>query len=189
MTIRLTELVHQKLAEVVQPGDRVVDATLGNGHDTLVLARLVGTAGLVYGVDLQPIAVTTTRVRLADAGLTNSVLTQACHSRLAEIVPASEHGAITAIVFNLGYLPGGDHHLTTRTSSTLAALSAAKDLLKRSGLLSVMAYPGHPGGAEETAAVEQFMADLALSGYIVNHFESEPGRRTGPRLWLAERVG
>ena len=42
------------LRQVVQPGDTVVDATLGNGHDTLMLCELVGETGRVIGFDIQP---------------------------------------------------------------------------------------------------------------------------------------
>ena len=36
------------LEKAVSPGDIAIDATAGNGHDTLFLAKLVGENGHVY---------------------------------------------------------------------------------------------------------------------------------------------
>ena len=138
---------HDWISRVVSPGDAVVDATAGNGHDTVFLARLVGPSGQVHAFDVQEEAIRATRERLEKEGLlTPSVrLHLASHDRLAELVG----GPVKAIVFNLGYLPGGDKKTVTRTECTLAALEQAAALIAPNGLLSVMCYPGHEGGKEE----------------------------------------
>ena len=51
--VKLTAIAQTYWRAVVLPGGCVVDATLGNGHDALVLARLVGPAGHLYGFDVQ----------------------------------------------------------------------------------------------------------------------------------------
>ena len=56
----------QLLAEVLQPGDIAVDATMGNGHDTLFMAECVGKTGLVYAFDIQAQAIEATKARLTD---------------------------------------------------------------------------------------------------------------------------
>ncbi len=149
---------HDWISSVVLPGDTVVDATAGNGHDTVFLTRLAGPAGHVHAFDVQEDAILSTRERLEEAGLlTPSVhLHLASHDRLAELVS----GPVKAIVFNLGYLPGGDKKTVTRTDCTLAALEQAANLIAPNGLLSVMCYPGHEGGAEEAEAVEAFLSRL-----------------------------
>ncbi|MBT8778922.1 class I SAM-dependent methyltransferase [Akkermansia muciniphila] len=149
---------HGWISSVVHPGDTVADATAGNGHDTVFLARLAGPAGHVHAFDVQEEAIRSTRERLEEAGLlTPSVhLHLASHDRLAELVS----GPVKAIVFNLGYLPGGDKKTVTRTDSTLAALEQAAALIAPNGLLSVMCYPGHEGGDAEAEAVEAFLSRL-----------------------------
>lgn len=149
---------HDWISRLVLPGDTVVDATAGNGHDTAFLARLVGPGGKVHAFDIQEEALRSARERLREEGLlTNAVCFHlASHSRLAELV----RGPVKAIMFNLGYLPGGDRNLITRTDSTLAALEQAVNLTAPNGILSVMCYPGHEGGNTEAAAVEQLLSRL-----------------------------
>lgn len=149
---------HDWISRVVLPGDTVVDATAGNGHDTVFLARLAGPSGHVHAFDVQEEAIRSTRERLKEAGLFTPAihLHPASHDRLAELVS----GPVKAIVFNLGYLPGGDKKTVTRTGSTLAALEQAAALAAPNGLLSVMCYPGHEGGDAEAEAVEAFLSRL-----------------------------
>ncbi len=161
----LTDYVHELLREVVQAGDCVIDATAGNGHDTVALARMVGPAGRVYACDVQPQALERTAERLAEQGLGNVVLLQRSHAELAAFIPQAEHGKVAAIVFNLGYLPGSDRRIVTRADSTLAALRSAVDLLQPGGLLTVMAYPGHPGGLDEAIAIAEFWESLPVLNF------------------------
>ncbi len=133
---------------MLQPGEVAVDATVGNGHDTLFLAQQVGAQGHVYGFDIQEEALARTRRRLEEAGLRDRVtLLQMGHEHMAEAVPAAWHGRIGAVMFNLGYLPGGsDRTCITRPQTTVPALEAALRLLRPGGVLTVVAYRGHPGG-------------------------------------------
>lgn len=149
---------HDWIRNVVLPGDTVVDATAGNGHDTVFLARLAGPAGQVHAFDVQEEAIRATRERLEEAGLLTPAvhLHLASHDRLSELVS----GPVKAVVFNLGYLPGGDKKTVTRTDCTLAALEQAAALIAPNGLLSVMCYPGHEGGDVEAEAVEAFLSRL-----------------------------
>jgi len=147
---RPTELAHQWVRRVVRPGDVAVDATVGNGHDTEVLARLVGPTGRVIGFDLQEEAIEATRRRLEGLGGAAGVgLFWESLAGLGGRVP----DGVAAVMFNLGYLPGGDHAVITETAETLAALDAAWGRLRVGGLITVVCYPGHAGGDDEAAAV------------------------------------
>lgn len=140
------ELIEQALFE----GAHVVDATMGNGHDTLYLCSLVGETGKVYAFDVQKQAVENTRARLTEAGcIDRAELFLAGHETMAEHVnePAD------AILFNLGWLPGGEKEVTTRTETTLRAVNAALELLKPTGLLTICVYPGHAEGSREREAL------------------------------------
>lgn len=155
---RPTELLHVLLKGEIVTGDFVIDATAGNGHDTVFLARAVGAAGRVVAIDIQQQALISTAVRLESEGLRERVVLHCgCHSDLAEIAGSDRP---RAIVFNLGYLPGGDHDIITQTKNTVKALAAASDILMPGGVLAVVCYPGHDGGDEEAAAVEVFITSL-----------------------------
>ncbi|MCW1923065.1 methyltransferase domain-containing protein [Luteolibacter arcticus] len=148
---RPTARAHREVASVLREGDVAIDATAGNGHDTVFLAGLVGPTGKVIAFDVQEQAIASTRERLAAEGLLERVeLVHASHAAMhAYAGPAS----VTAAMFNLGYLPGGDHELITRTEETLQGLEAAVGVLKPGGLLTIVCYPGHAGGDDESAAV------------------------------------
>ena len=147
------------LRQVVQPGDTVVDATLGNGHDTLMLCELVGETGRVIGFDIQPDAVERTRERLADAGmLSRCTLYAEGHEHLSERVTVP----IRTATFNLGWLPGGDKRITTHWETTRAAISAALSLLMKGGVCTICAYPGHAAGDEERAALMAYLIGLPV---------------------------
>jgi predicted methyltransferase len=177
----LTQLAQQRIAAVVRDGDYAVDATVGNGHDTLFLARQVGSSGHVWGFDLQAAALDATRHRLMEHGLSERVtLIRDGHQHLAKHLPAAARGQLAAAMFNLGYLPGSDKRITTAPESTLTALGAARDQLRRGGLLSVLAYRGHCGGQEEADAVQRWLAECGL---LVETVESP-----GPVLHLASKA-
>ena len=162
---RPTELARHLVREVLRVGDLAIDATAGNGHDTVFLAECVGPHGRVLAFDIQPDAIAATRGRLERACCLLQVeLHTACHSRLRGF---AKPGTARVVMFNLGYLPGGDHFLTTTPAKTLAALQAAAHCLLPGGLLSVVCYPGHPGGDEEAATVEAWFSAQAAIGWRV----------------------
>ena len=177
-------LSHQFLRGAISPGDRVVDATLGNGYDTAFLAGLVGPEGRVTGFDVQADALVATRERLGDlAG--RCELVHAGHETMAQKV----RGGVAAVVFNLGYLPGADKELVTQRETTLAALEQAAGLLKVRGVLSVMCYPGHAGGAEEVAAVKEWFAGLGRREWRVFEYSALNAPNSPPSLLVGEKVG
>jgi predicted methyltransferase len=174
------------LLERVRPGDVVVDATCGNGHDTLLLARLVGPAGRVWAFDVQLEAVESTRALLAGEGVLDRVeIVQAGHERLAEFV----RGPLAAVVFNLGYLPGGEKELVTRPEHTVTALQQAAGFLSPGGMITVCIYTGHPGGPEEGEAVESWAMSLSPDRFNVWRSRQMNRPETAPYLVLVERGG
>ncbi|MEQ9104228.1 MAG: class I SAM-dependent methyltransferase [Rhodothermales bacterium] len=182
--MRITNIVHTMVREVIRPGDRVVDATCGNGHDSEFLAAKVGPEGHVWSLDVQDAAVQATRMRLSTAGLAvQSTVVQADHASLATVVPAAWKGTVSAVLFNLGYLPGADRGIRTRPGSTIAALGDALDLLRQDGMVSVVVYPGHEGGADESHAVRGYVSALDPKQFGVWRYESMNGPPTVP--WLA----
>jgi methylase of polypeptide subunit release factors len=138
--------------------DIAIDATCGNGFDTLFLAEQVGTKGIVYGIDIQERAIEVARQKLEDAGLLAQCrLVANSHSNLISIVDSIHMKRVSVVMFNLGYLPFGDKSLVTSPDSTLAALGHSMEYVRPGGLISVLAYPGHAGGREESNVVKDWI--------------------------------
>lgn len=183
---RPTQLAHQILADRVPEGALVIDATAGNGHDTLFLAGRVGLTGKVLAFDIQEAAIASAKSRIAEAGLRDRVVWHCeSHARMAD---HAGPGSVSVVMFNLGYLPGVDHQLTTRTDETLLGLSAAENLLGRNGTLSVVCYPGHEEGAAESVAVSGWMESLTLRGWRLARYQMAGTRSPAPFLLLAGRI-
>lgn len=189
---RLTELAHQICADCLSAGDIAVDATVGNGHDTLFLAEQVGLQGHVYGFDIQPEGILKTKQRLSTRsdGENNSLpvtLFEQSHALLESMIECRHHGRVKVVMFNLGYLPGGNQDITTCTESTVQAIQSACRLLHPEGLISILAYPGHAGGDAETDAVLKCLDDLIKAGWFVNSVDAVAGSTTAPRLLILSR--
>lgn len=151
MNGRPIEMAHEVVRPVVKEGDLVVDATAGNGHDTVFLAQAVGATGRVVAYDTQALAIDATRRRMQTAGLIERVdLRQESHGKMLELIGREK---ASAVMFNLGYLPGGDHSLTTEATETLKALTQALFVLRPGGIVTVICYTGHPGGMLEACSV------------------------------------
>ena len=146
-------LAAEVLQSAVSPGDTVVDATMGNGHDTLTLCHLVGPEGTVIAFDVQESAVENTRARLYCLG----------HERMLEKVA----GPVAAVAFNLGWLPGGNKAVTTHWETTKIAVESALSLLRPLGVAVICAYPGHAEGDREREALVSLLANLPLQQYNV----------------------
>jgi len=176
------------LGQIIAPGDVVIDATVGNGVDTLFLSQAVGPRGRVYGFDIQPAALLATRRRLAERGAPDNVtLFQAGHETMGEHLPAEVRGKVAAAMFNLGYLPGGDESMVTRPRTTCAAIDAALDVMRPAGVVSLVVYTGHPGGAEEARAVLDHCAALPLDLARVRRCDMHNHEACQTRLLLIER--
>ncbi|MEZ6049044.1 MAG: class I SAM-dependent methyltransferase [Planctomycetaceae bacterium] len=183
--MRLTEQAHEVLKSVLQPGDVVVDATAGNGFDTQFLAEQVGENGRVFAFDIQQEAIDQTALRLMNADLSQVTLFCVSHADMFEYIPPEYHGMIKAIMFNLGYLPGGDKQLITQTDTSLEALEQAIQLLAPGGCLSILLYPGHDGGDREAAAVEDWCQELDDAEFRLESIVQENPK--SPRLWIVHK--
>jgi len=183
--VRLTDLAHAMVAPWLQEGDRAIDATAGNGHDTVFLAERVGESGAVWAFDLQTEAVARTQRRLEDHGLAGRVtLVADSHGQVDRLLSDDAH-AIRAVMMNLGYLPGGHRDCVTHSESTLAFLHRVLPRMAPDAVISVLAYRGHAGGVEEHAAVREWMRGRENEGWS---FESRCGEAAlSPELFVLKR--
>ncbi|MGJ7912899.1 class I SAM-dependent methyltransferase [Neobacillus sp. LXY-1] len=149
------------LEKAVKPGDAVVDATIGNGYDTVYLADLVGENGQVYGFDVQEQAFITTQDRLKQSGLLDRVtLFLDGHEKAANLIPPIHHGRISGAIFNLGYLPGSDKSVVTQPETTIEAIKQLLQIMAPEGIMVLVIYHGHDEGAVERDALLQFCRSL-----------------------------
>lgn len=159
------ELCHRFLEGTIPTGGTFLDATCGNGHDTLFLCRKAAPNGRVLALDIQPAAVEATNRLLAEHGLQGVGRAIVCdHRDLGHLVPP---GTLDAAVFNFGWLPGADHAVHSAAESTLPALQAALDALKPGGVLAAVLYSGKVIGDGEKQAVLEFFRALPLTKYTV----------------------
>lgn len=182
--ISLVKEAHSLIKHTLHSGDMAIDATVGNGYDTLFLVEQVGTMGRVYGFDVQETALDITRSRLQQANLSECLtLIQANHAAMAEKIPVQYQDNINAIMFNLGYLPGGDKTIITQAKSTLLALNSAAQLLSVDGVITVIAYPGHNGGDIETNQVKAWCEQLDQKRFTIRTLAATENKASAPVLF------
>ncbi|WP_342432689.1 class I SAM-dependent methyltransferase [Neobacillus sp. FSL H8-0543] len=149
------------LKKAVKSGEIVVDATVGNGHDTLFLAELVGESGRVFGFDVQEQAISATKERLSQYGYLERVtIFHTGHEQLEKMIPSEYHGKITGAVFNLGYLPNSDKSIFTRPESTISAVEQMISVLAPEGIIVLVIYHGFPEGAVERDALLSYCQQI-----------------------------
>ena len=180
-----TELALKIIGEYISPGDLVVDATAGNGYDTLALAKKTGAKGKVYSFDIQQTAIDCTKTLLEQEGFFhNCILVLDSHHHMEEHIPENEHGKLSVVIFNLGYLPGGEKSRTTESETTLPAVMQALKLVKPGGLVAVTMYGGHPAGKEEKEILLRFARALPQKEYHAAYLSLINQESNPPELLL-----
>lgn len=170
----ITDWIHQILSLYVKEGDWVIDATAGKGKDTLFLNRMAGISGKVFAFDIQKEAIDAAKELIKQEGIPESVeFILDGHEHMDQYV---EQGTVSAILFNLGYLPGGNHRISTKKETTVDALKKSLKLLKSEGMLCVCIYSGADTGFEEKEAVLEYIKSLPAREYdvICNSFMNKP---------------
>lgn len=177
---RPLEMAHDFLAQVITKEDIVVDATMGNGYDTLFLANL---AKQVYAFDIQEQALEKTSQRLQEAGLTNVELILQGHETVDQFVKE-----VKAAIFNLGYLPSADKNIITKPQTTIEALDKLCQMLVKSGRIAIMIYYGHEGGDIERDAVMDFISQLPQQEYTATIYRTLNQINNPPFLVMIEKL-
>ena len=182
----LTEQAHRLIQEHFWSLDKnpkhAVDATCGNGFDTVFLASWVSEA--VYAFDIQDIAIKNTQHKLQELNLDKKVkLIKSGHETLSNYI----ENPVDIIMFNLGYLPQADKSVTTLTETSIKALNSALALLSNNGILSLLCYPGHSEGKKETVAIRKFLMNDSKK-FIVNEYLSNYPNEKSPILFLIKHA-
>jgi len=153
---RILPFTKYLLEKSVSEGDHVIDATCGNGNDTVFLSHLVGKEGRVFSFDVQRVAIEQTKKKLEEVAKGNVSLILDGHENVLTYISSE----ISAAVFNLGYLPGSDKTITTHGTTTWKAVIDILSLLKIGGIIILVIYHGHEAGKVERDEIEKKIATL-----------------------------
>ena len=183
---KITEVNKIFLDKIVQKGDVVIDATMGNGYDTIYLGNLVGENGKVYAFDVQEEAIKSTKKKVERDNMTDRVeLILDGHQNLDKYVKEE----VSCVVLNLGYLPRAKHVVITKPDTTLEAIKKSLKLLKPNGIISIAAYIGHEGGLEEKNYICEYLDNLNQNEFNVLHMQFTNQINNPPQLILIEKKG
>lgn len=179
---RVLPFAKELLKDALHEGDVAVDATAGNGYDTLFLAQLVGEAGHVYAFDVQEDALNATAERLGNYRERATLILNG-HEHVLKYVDREIGGA----VFNLGYLPGSDHGVVTKGETTIMAIQGILNRLKIGGIIVLVVYHGHEGGKEERDAILDYVSTLPQSRVDVMKYEFLNQKNSPPFIIAIEK--
>ena len=183
---KITEVNKIFLEKIIEKGDVVIDATMGNGYDTVYLGDLVGENGKVYAFDVQEEALTSTRKKVIRDNMEDRIeIILDGHENLDKYVKEE----VSCVVFNLGYLPRAKHMVITKPDTTLKAIKKSLELLKSNGVISIAAYIGHEGGLDEKNYICEYLNNLDQKQYDVLHMEFTNQVNNPPQLILVEKKG
>lgn len=183
---KITEVNKIFLEKIIEKGHVVIDATMGNGYDTVYLGNLVGETGKVYAFDVQEEALTSTRKKVIRDNMEDRVeLILDGHENLDKYVKED----VSCVVFNLGYLPRAKHMVITKPDTTLEAIKKSLELLKPNGVISIAAYIGHEGGLNEKNYICEYLDNLDQKQYNVLRMEFTNQINNPPQLILVEKKG
>lgn len=167
MLIGIIQYAHQLLEQSIKNGETVVDATCGNGNDTLFLSKLIGDEGHVYAFDVQAQAIENTKTKLTENNRHNVAYINDSHAKLSTYIPKHLKGMIGGAIFNLGYLPRSDKSIITQGDSTISAVEQLLTYLRKKGVIVIVIYHGHEGGEVEKDEVLSFVEQLNQKHYSV----------------------
>lgn len=173
------DLAHQYWKRLVASHDIIIDATCGNGHDTRFLASLKPQK--IYAIDIQEKALNEARKRIEEDAAVSYIL--GCHSQFPKEI---QKNSVKLIVYNLGYLPGGNKSKTTLSSTTIQSLNNAMPLVCAGGMMSITCYPGHDEGQKEQGAVLSWAENLDKSLWSCCH-HTWINRSAAPTLLLIQK--
>lgn len=166
---RITAFTHQILEDYLKSGDVAIDATCGNGNDTLYLSNRVGKTGRVVAIDIQSQSIKNTRILIDEKSEypDNVIMVQESHHLIDQIIERLHLKKPSVIMFNLGYLPGNKNCVLTQKETTLEALKQSTKMLASGGIISIIFYP-HETGIQEWELCKDFLENLTgdLNSFI-----------------------
>ncbi len=181
------DLAHHFWKELLQKNDTVIDATCGNGKDSLALVKILSPLqGSLLCIDIQKQALEITQRLLAQETPSFLPRVQFYHQSHATLPQIPEGSSLKLIVWNLGYLPKGDKSITTQTASTEESILQGMNILSPGGILCITCYPGHWEGKKEQENLLQKLSVLNPQLWCFTSF-FWPNRKDSPSLFLLQK--
>lgn len=177
---QILDIAHLLMSAFITNKDVVVDATMGNGYDTLFLSQ---KAGFVYAFDIQQIAIDNTSALLLKNNIENVKLILDSHENIYNYLDDFK-----AVIFNLGYLPNGNKLLTTKTETTLKTIDLLLKKMRQNQLIFCMVYPGHPEGYKESLALDNYLVELDSNNFKVIKTQLINQKNNPPYMLLIEKI-
>jgi len=171
-------LSHYLIDLHLEKGATAVDATCGNGNDTLYLCEKVGKDGFVYAFDIQEEACRTTSALLRRKGVTNAKVICKPHETMDEHVIRR----IACAVFNLGFLPSSDSKIRTEPETTILAIEKAMELLIPDGFIIISVYVSHEGGKKEYKKLLKMLDKIDAKTYQTLHIDQPNRKNIAPKV-------
>lgn len=179
---KATQMAQNLIEMKINKNESVIDATLGNGNDTLFLSSLVPD-GKVYSFDVQYEVLEKFKVCIREKNINNVILINDGHEKMDKYIKEK----VRAIMFNLGYLPGGDRNIVTKTETTLQAINKGLELLLPGGLITIISYTGHTEGKKEKEGIIEFLKSLSSREYSVMEISFINRNNNPPCLIVIEK--
>ncbi len=146
------------MEKALKEKDIVIDATIGNGNDTLKLAKIVNK-GFVYGFDIQEEALINTEKLLTSNNINNYKLFNISHEFIYETLQHLK-AKVSMVIFNLGYLPNGDKTIMTNKITTIKAIEGSLKLLNKKGTILLIVYPHKEGKEEAKEIIKKYKCNI-----------------------------
>ena len=182
--MKLTDTAHTFIKKHLNEGGICLDATAGNGWDALFMAQIITSKGKLFCFDIQKEAIQSTKQLLSKHNcLRQTRLIQSCHTKIESVIDNCFKGKLSVATFNLGYLPTGDHSITTTGDKAVEAIKIAFNWLNPDGVMSIVAYRGHSGGELEARKVENHIENNSWKYTTVRCSE----KSTSPILFLIKK--
>lgn len=176
---KILEFQKKIIISKIQENDVCADLTCGRGNDTLFLARMCKK---VYSFDIQEEAINSAKEKTKD--LDNIVYILKGH----EYVDSYINEPIGVAVYNLGYLPKGDHNITTHYEQIKISLDKVLQILRKKGVIIITCYPGHEEGLKESINLDEYLRKLNQKEYEVLRYEFINQINNPPYLYIIEKI-
>lgn len=137
-----------------------IDATVGNGYDTLFLSEHYEK---VIGIDIQPLAIKRTTEKTINCKNVTLFLDDFNNINKYEIA--------NLIIFNLGFLPGSNRKIKTQDYTSNNAIMNAISILD--GILLIACYIQHDGGYDEYLKIIETLNENKIKFKLEDDFDNK----------------
>jgi len=173
-------LAHEYVKKITNENTIAIDATAGNGNDAVFLGE---NCKKVYAFDIQEEAINNTKVKLEKNNIKNVILIKDSHENIDLHIAEK----VDVVMFNLGYLPKSNHHITTQYTSTIKALSKSMNMLNEKGIITIVIYYGQDNEEQEKIKLLEYIKTIDEKKYKVLKLSYENISDWPPILVIIEK--